>query len=241
MAEMLKSLVILSAAAVFVLPSLSIATDEDLPSQVLIENFAPPQDQNDNDTDWAIGAFPPDWKYRDRKATSIYGIAKDNDANKYFAKARSFKSGIQILKKHTIDTRDLPYLSWDWRLIKFPGEEKESDKLSSDNGASVYVIFSGFLSRTALKYTWSSYSQKGTYIDKRTQLKIFVLRDKTDPKNKWLPETRNIREDYIKAFGKEPPKAVAIAIMSDSDDTESYAEADYTDFTFKKAIVLPSP
>ena len=44
---------------------------------------------------------------------------------------------------------------------------------------------------------------------------------------KWITETRNIYEDYKRFFGKEPPMAGAIAIMTDTDNTGESATADY--------------
>ena len=40
-------------------------------------------------------------------------------------------------------------------------------------------------------------------------------------------EKRNILEDYKKAFGRKPGKVGAIAIMTDTDNTRSTAEAHY--------------
>jgi hypothetical protein len=44
---------------------------------------------------------------------------------------------------------------------------------------------------------------------------------------RWLTETRNVSEDYRQAFGQEPPRAGAIAIMTDTDNTGEQATACY--------------
>jgi len=208
------------------------------PNEMVIDNFVPPKLNDDGEPFvFSPGIFPFDWKYRDKKAVEIYGVVKEKE--NYYVKARSLNSGIQILKKFKVDLKEFPILSWKWRVIKLPSEEKPSEKNKSDNGASIYAIFSGFLSRTALKYGWSNYYTKGTFIDKSSQMKVIFLRDKTDPKNTWVLESRNLYEDYKDYFGKEPSKLTAIAIMSDSDDTESLAEADYSDFKMKSKA-LPS-
>jgi hypothetical protein len=43
----------------------------------------------------------------------------------------------------------------------------------------------------------------------------------------WITETRNIYEDYIRFFGKKPPKAGAIAIIADTDYTGERTSASY--------------
>ena len=205
--------------------------------ELVIENFTPPKFDDDTKPDTFVpGVFPEAWKYRDKKAESIYGVMKEGNPEKYFLKAKTTGTGIQTLKKFSVDLKEYPVLEWNWRLIKFPAEGKITDQLNADNGASVYVIFSGFLSRTALKYIWSSYYTKVSDVPAKVQLKTIALRDKSDPKNVWFPEARNIREDYMKYYGKEPPKVIAIAVMTDADDTESYAEADYADFRMTKTM-----
>ncbi len=44
-----------------------------------------------------------------------------------------------------------------------------------------------------------------------------------------MEESVNVLEDYRKAFGKELPATAGIAVMSDSDNTKTSAEA-YLDF-----------
>jgi hypothetical protein len=43
----------------------------------------------------------------------------------------------------------------------------------------------------------------------------------------WLDEKRNLLEDYRKRFGEDPPKAGAVAIMTDTDNTGEQAVAWY--------------
>ena len=50
-----------------------------------------------------------------------------------------------------------------------------------------------------------------------------------------MGETRNIYEDYIKAFGNEPRmSAGAIAIMCDADGTGTTAEALFDDIAIRQ-------
>jgi hypothetical protein len=42
---------------------------------------------------------------------------------------------------------------------------------------------------------------------------------------RWVDETVNMREDYGKAFGENPPAKASLAIMNDSDNTGEHATA----------------
>ena len=44
---------------------------------------------------------------------------------------------------------------------------------------------------------------------------------------RWVVEKRNVLEDYRRVFGTDPPKAGAIAIMTDTDNTGEEAVAYY--------------
>jgi hypothetical protein len=47
---------------------------------------------------------------------------------------------------------------------------------------------------------------------------------------KWIEEKVNVYEDFECIFGVSPPEIEGIAILSDSDNTQSSVEADYDDF-----------
>lgn len=49
----------------------------------------------------------------------------------------------------------------------------------------------------------------------------------------WRTERRNIVEDYRRAFGKNPPAVMGIAMMTDTDNTGASAEAWYRQIILK--------
>ncbi len=59
-------------------------------------------------------------------------------------------------------------------------------------------------------------------------IKLIVAESGRANLNKWVPEERNIRRDYERAFGRiNALKVAAIALMTDADNTASTAEAAY--------------
>ena len=58
---------------------------------------------------------------------------------------------------------------------------------------------------------------------------MVVLERGKEKAGQWVEESVNVLEDYRQAFGKEPPAMAGIAVMSDSDNTGTKAEA-YLEF-----------
>ena len=86
-----------------------------------------------------------------------------------------------------------------------------------------------FMHTETLEYVWDETAPKGTvktspYFNK---IKLIVAESGKKDLGRWVQEERNIYEDYKKAFGKEPGRVGAIAIMTDTDNTQSSAEASY--------------
>lgn len=80
-----------------------------------------------------------------------------------------------------------------------------------------------------LMYVWCNKRQAGEIITNPRTDRIRKLVVESGPKNlgKWLEYERDIRADFIKAFGEEPGALTGIAIMTDTDNTQSKATAWY--------------
>ena len=68
------------------------------------------------------------------------------------------------------------------------------------------------------------------------RIKLFVLRSGQAPESSdgWFDEERDVYADYETLFGKPPKKPIgAIALMSDSDNTETNSEADFAEIKLK--------
>jgi hypothetical protein len=68
---------------------------------------------------------------------------------------------------------------------------------------------------------------------------MIVAESGRDRVGEWHEVTRNIIEDYRRAFGEEPGKITAIGIMTDTDNTGDNAHAWYGDIEFRKAVAPP--
>jgi hypothetical protein len=93
------------------------------------------------------------------------------------------------------------------------------------------VIYGKYPPHSTLNYVWT-----GTKVPERFVVSPYtdkacmvVLERGKEKAGQWVEESVNVLEDYRQAFGKEPPAAVGLAVMSDSDNTKTNAEA-YLDF-----------
>jgi hypothetical protein len=164
----------------------------------------------------------------------------EEEKGNHFLSADSRGRCASIGKEFRYDVEKFPLLSWRWRVHALPEGGREDIKKGGDSGAAVYVIFNGIFGlNKMIKYVWSSSLPVGTLTkspwNKRT--KIVVLRSGPEDTGRWQTETVDVLADYERLFGGDPPEARLIAIMSDADNTESRASADYDDIVVKAGPV----
>lgn len=181
------------------------------------------------------------WEEKIFKGGTRYEVLEENGGGFLRSKSNNSCSGLYI-QTNTPSTPDL-YVSWKWRALEFPKKKTPdniSNKSEDDFAARVYVIFPGsnFFKSDVIEYVWDERAPAGTtalslYSER---IKLVILRSGPAPKEEggWAEEERNVYEDYQKLYGKAPEKPVgAVALMSDSDNTGTSAEADFKDISLK--------
>ena len=175
-----------------------------------------------------------EWQEKIFKGRVLYSV-KANKSDSYLA-AYSDNTASGIFYQIRFDPKQSPMISWKWKVIKFPKKGSIGSKGSGwieqdDYAARLYVIFPklSFNLTKSLEYVWDRALPVGTIKESpySKNIKIIVIESGSQSINKWIKEKRNIYEDYKKAFGREPGKVGAIAIMTDTDNTRSTAEAHY--------------
>lgn len=140
--------------------------------------------------------------------------------------------------------KDYPYLSWKWRVVKFPDKSKaKKDMEKDDYAARVYVIFPflNFSSSKFIEYVWDENIPAGTVFDspKSKNIRQIVARSGAAVGEQWVSESRNVYEDYVMAFGEKPRRNVgAVAIMCNADNTKSEAESLFDDIAIGNQTIL---
>lgn len=175
-----------------------------------------------------------EWDEKVFKGKVLYSVREEAEDGYLSAYSKGSASG--IFYKLTFSPRHDPMISWKWKVIKFPEKINVSEGKSGwiekdDYAARFYLIFPAliFTNIKCLEYVWDKDLPEGTimtspYFD---NIKIIVAESGDENLGKWVFEERNVNDDYEKAFGRPAAKVGAIAIMTDTDNTESVAEADY--------------
>lgn len=175
-----------------------------------------------------------EWEEKIFKGRVIYSVKVKKTDGYLSAYSKNTASGI-IYRIRFYPKRE-PMVSWKWKVLKFPKKEKlgtsYGDWIEQDDyAARFYVIFPrlAFNLTKSLEYVWDKDLPEGTIITSpySKNIKIIVIESGNRNLRRWVFEERDVYEDFKKAFGREPGEVGAIAIMTDTDNTASTAEAHY--------------
>lgn len=177
-----------------------------------------------------------EWSEKVFKNKVIYSV-KIEKVDGYLA-ASSNNSASGIFYRLKFSPKEKPMVSWKWKVLKFPDKNKKTGGSAKsgwiekdDYAARFYVIFpkAAFNLTKTLEYVWDKDLPEGTIMTSPyfKNIKIIVAESADKKREDWVYEERNVYEDFKKCFGAEPGQVGAIAIMTDTDNTASTAEAYY--------------
>ena len=187
---------------------------------------------------------------------SRYQLTDDN--GEQVVKATTDNSASGLIARVSVEPGDSLILRWRWKVSNVYQQGNARKKEGDDYPARIYVAFefepdeAGFFERAkrktvevvfgeelpgnALNYIWANRLPVGEIIaNPFTDTTMMVaVNSGTTNTGEWVTVERDIVADYRKAFGREPPKLVGVAIMSDSDNTGASATAWYGDVSLVK-------
>lgn len=160
-------------------------------------------------------------------------------------KAESKAATGMLISKVKFDVKEYPIMKWRWMISNVSAKGDNRDRLYDNSPMRVSVLFefnpekAGFMERMkydlakkkygeyppryALNYIWASKERDaGLLFDSPLshRSKIIALEAGDKKAGNWISEEVNIRDDFKRAFGFEPPSSAAISIMNDSDKTK---------------------
>lgn len=204
-------------------------------------------------------AVPPGWEamtFPKIPRHTRYETVKDEGIVVVRAESEAAASG--LVRKVSVDLREYPVIAWRWKIEDVIAESDVRSKEGDDYAARLYITFEydpdkvsfskktkywlgrmvyGELPIGAVNYIWAAKDPVGTrvnsvYTDFSNMVVVQSGREKT---GRWISESRNLYEDYKAAFGEEPPRVNAVAVMTDTDNSGTKAVAYYGDIEFKKS------
>jgi hypothetical protein len=178
--------------------------------------------------DFATG-LRPGWTEKAFKGHTLYRPVTEDGRPALRAESRGTASGLYF--PVAFDLSAHPRIAWSWKVSKSLRTGDERTKGGDDYAARVYVVFPSkwFWRTRAINYVWAGGRPAGsTWPNAFTgNAAMFAVESGDAKAGRWVDETRDVRADYRRAFGEEPPAAGAVAVMTDTDDAGGEALAWY--------------
>jgi hypothetical protein len=200
------------------------------------------------------GELPNRWIpliiHRTKKRTQ-YRLVKEQ--GKTILHARAVAASSALMQRVSIDSLTQRWLSWRWRIGSLISTADNFQRDAEDSPARIILGFDGdkdalpfadqVLFETAkvitghdfpyatLMYVWENKAPVGTIINstRSSRIKMIVAASGPDGIGQWHEFTRNIAEDYEKAFGEKPGKLIGVGVLTDTDNTGETVDAWYGD------------
>ncbi len=175
----------------------------------------------------------------------------DETSGSLHASSDCAASGL-VLELGEIDLIRTPRLRWRWRVTEAPAVDDEQTRDGDDFAARVYVTFrfdpdqASWLDRMrhqigrrlfgtelpgrALTFVWSQSAPVGQSWPNPFEPNIRMRAVTRGPIDGWRTVEVDIASFWRESFGSPPPPASGLALMTDSDQSCSRAQAWYADF-----------
>lgn len=200
------------------------------------------------------GPPPAPWetvKVNESKKLTVYELVDDGGQVVLHAVSDASASALGVPTR--LDIARTPMITWRWKVAGLiPGADHgvaskedaparlmltfdgDKGKLPLTDRATVGIVsklYGRDLPYATLMYVWSSNVPVGTVIANphTKRIQMIVASSGKGGVGAWQTLTRNLRDDYRKAFDEDPGPLTSIAAFTDTDNTRSRAEAWYGD------------
>ncbi len=192
--------------------------------------------------------------FRTRKPTD-YQIVQDQNRAVLHARAEGATSGLR--QQVNIDPTAEPWINWQWKIGAQVNTVSKASVETEDSPVRIVLGFDGdkdtltfgeqIMFETAklitghdfpfatLMYVWDSKLPTGTvqHSKRSNRIRSIVVDHGPEGVGQWRDFSRNIIDDYKKAYGEMPGKLIAIGVLTDTDIEDETVEAWYGDIHFK--------
>ena len=202
-------------------------------------------------------ALPAGWEpltFGSLKTPTKYAFVENDGKVVVHARAEAAASGFNFPVK--FDIRSAPFVEFRWKIAKLIDGADNRVAAKEDSPVRLVLGFDGDKSRLTFKektasmlaksatgkdlpyaqmiYIWSNAEPVGTVIENThtRRVRMVVAASGTADAGKWVTLTRNVAEDFKRAFGEEPGTMTDVGIMTDTDNTGATVDAWYGDIRF---------
>ncbi len=164
---------------------------------------------------------------------------------------RAHASASMLRQRVRIEPDQLGQLRFSWLVPSLIAQADISQRDADDAPVRLVLVFEGDRSRFSAKdaalsdlsealtgeplpyatlmYVWSNRHPEGAVIrnPRTSRIRKLVMETGEGRLNRWLDYERDVRADFVTAFGEPPGALLAVGIMTDTDNTQSRAQAWY--------------
>jgi Protein of unknown function (DUF3047) len=197
------------------------------------------------------------WLLHPMKRKTDYGWRKDNGG--VYVEAKSHSSASGLIKRLNLSPSEYGHLQFSWMVDGLLEGADVAVRETEDSPVRVVLAFDGdkaslpvkdqaFFERVktftgqdmpyaTLMYVWDNHRALNSVVSNPHTARVqkLVASSGSGGVKTWQVHARNIRDDYRAAFGKDPGQLIAIAIMTDTDNTKTTARARYRGLRLSKA------
>jgi hypothetical protein len=169
------------------------------------------------------------------RGRTAYAVVTEDDSR--VLHANSEEAGSAVIRRLYLDPLIEGTIEWRWKVARsLVANTRERERAGDDYAARLFVVFGsrGSISE-ALCYVWASEEPGGSvypspYVE---SVAMIVLQSGDARAGEWVSEQRDVLADYRAFFGEDPDAPTGIAVMVDTDDTRTTAEAWFDDIRFE--------
>jgi len=178
------------------------------------------------------------WEHKSFKGETRYQLQTLDGVMVLKADSQGAASG--LFKEQRIDLEQMPFLNWSWRITNHLEGLNEQSKSGDDYAARIYVVVKGglaFWQTKAMNYVRASNTAKGSVWPNAfagDHSMMLALRGPEALLNVWYSEKRNVKADLQKLFGEDLRTIDAVALMTDTDNSNQQVSAFYGNIWFSK-------
>ena len=205
-------------------------------------------------------ALPAGWeaaKITDTKKPTEYRFVENDGHVVLEAVAVGAASG--LAQRIPIDLAQFPRVEWRWKINRLIETADNSQSRTEDSPVRLIFEFEGDKKKLSfgeraqlslaegisgrespyatLMYIWANKAPVSNVIPnpRTNRVQMVVASSGSGGVGAWQSLSRNLRDDYKKAFGEDPGRLLAYGVLTDTDNTGESVQAWYGDIFFKPA------
>ncbi len=214
-----------------------------------------PAETDVSHSDWATTALPADgrikWVHQTFPGKRASHYRYERKDGRHALQVQAASSASMLRQTVRVEPHQLGQLRFSWMVPALIDAADLSQRDGDDSPVRVVLAFGGDRTRFSAKdnalselselvtgeplpfatlmYVWSNHKAAGTVVinPRTTRIRQLVMESGPGRLRQWLDYERDVRADFVKAFGEAPGALLAIGIMTDTDNTQSQAQAWY--------------